>query len=179
MAWRRPGDKPLSESMVVSLLKHICVDELIPCLESHAAIQSLTIADFCNLMGEYTPGIYESLMRVGSKLGIQDHGTMASWRQFQYKDTMQSLHGKPFWDGLHVILYITSDHVIAMPNCMVLPLQKISLCRYDGSTRGAPVLKSHHCHIEMTNYNIKTIFPGRNSHDKDKRVGRKFSILID
>ena len=25
MAWRRPGDKPLSESMMVSLLAHICV----------------------------------------------------------------------------------------------------------------------------------------------------------
>ena len=25
MAWRRPGDKPLSESMLVSLLTHICV----------------------------------------------------------------------------------------------------------------------------------------------------------
>ena len=25
MAWRRPGDKPLSEAMVVSLLTHICV----------------------------------------------------------------------------------------------------------------------------------------------------------
>ena len=25
MAWRRPGDKPLSEPMMVSLLKHICV----------------------------------------------------------------------------------------------------------------------------------------------------------
>ena len=26
MAWRRPGDKPLSEVMMVSLLTHICVD---------------------------------------------------------------------------------------------------------------------------------------------------------
>ena len=25
MAWRRPGDKPLSEAMMVSLLTHICV----------------------------------------------------------------------------------------------------------------------------------------------------------
>ena len=25
MAWRRTGDKPLSEPMMVSLLKHICV----------------------------------------------------------------------------------------------------------------------------------------------------------
>ena len=25
MAWRRPGDKPLSEPMMVSLLMHICV----------------------------------------------------------------------------------------------------------------------------------------------------------
>ena len=27
MAWRRPGDKPLSESMLVSLLTHICVTQ--------------------------------------------------------------------------------------------------------------------------------------------------------
>ena len=26
MAWRRPGDKPLSEPMVISLLTHICVN---------------------------------------------------------------------------------------------------------------------------------------------------------
>ena len=25
MAWRRPGDKPLSEPMIVRLLTHICV----------------------------------------------------------------------------------------------------------------------------------------------------------
>ena len=25
MAWRRPGDKPLSEAMMVNLLTHICV----------------------------------------------------------------------------------------------------------------------------------------------------------
>ena len=28
MAWRRPGDKPLSEPMLFSLLTHICVNEL-------------------------------------------------------------------------------------------------------------------------------------------------------
>ena len=28
MAWRRPGDKPLSEPMMVSLLMHICVTQL-------------------------------------------------------------------------------------------------------------------------------------------------------
>ena len=27
MDWRRPGDKPLSESMMVSLLTHICVTQ--------------------------------------------------------------------------------------------------------------------------------------------------------
>ena len=30
MAWRRPGDKPLSEPMMVSLPKHICVTRLGP-----------------------------------------------------------------------------------------------------------------------------------------------------
>ena len=28
MAWRRPGDKPLSEPVIVSLLTHICVSRL-------------------------------------------------------------------------------------------------------------------------------------------------------
>ena len=28
MAWRRPGDKPLSEAMMISLLMHICVTRL-------------------------------------------------------------------------------------------------------------------------------------------------------
>ena len=28
MAWRRPGDKPLSETMIVSFLTHICVTRL-------------------------------------------------------------------------------------------------------------------------------------------------------
>ena len=27
MAWRRPGDKPLSESMMVSLLTHMCATQ--------------------------------------------------------------------------------------------------------------------------------------------------------
>ena len=29
MAWRQPGDKPLSEPMLVSLLTHICITGLI------------------------------------------------------------------------------------------------------------------------------------------------------
>ena len=29
MAWRRPGDKPLSEPMMITLLRHLCVIELI------------------------------------------------------------------------------------------------------------------------------------------------------
>ena len=28
MVWRRPGDKPLPEPMMVSLLTHICLNEL-------------------------------------------------------------------------------------------------------------------------------------------------------
>ena len=38
MAWRRPGDKPLSEPMVISLLAHICVTRpqlgFLPCIHS-------------------------------------------------------------------------------------------------------------------------------------------------
>ena len=42
MAWRRPGDKPLSEPMMASLLTHICVNELnvwcssSRCIKNHA-----------------------------------------------------------------------------------------------------------------------------------------------
>ena len=33
MAWRWPGDKPLSEPMAASLLTHICLDELMQLLK--------------------------------------------------------------------------------------------------------------------------------------------------
>ena len=40
MAWRRPGDKPLSESMMLSLLTHICVTQPHPAsLTIRAVIQ--------------------------------------------------------------------------------------------------------------------------------------------
>ena len=31
MAWRRPGDRPLSEPVMVSLLTHICVTQANKC----------------------------------------------------------------------------------------------------------------------------------------------------
>ena len=41
MAWRRPGDKPLSEPMMVSLLTHICVTR------PQWVNGSKTLQDFC------------------------------------------------------------------------------------------------------------------------------------
>ena len=41
MAWRRPGDKPLSEPMMVSLLTHICVTR--PQGSSSYVVQLLTL----------------------------------------------------------------------------------------------------------------------------------------
>ena len=43
MAWRRPGDKPLSEPMVVSLLTHICVSR--PQWVNNAACEELICRD--------------------------------------------------------------------------------------------------------------------------------------
>ena len=39
MAWRRPGDKPLSEPMMVSLLTHICVTQL-PWVNFHPSMDN-------------------------------------------------------------------------------------------------------------------------------------------
>ena len=44
MAWRRPGDKPLSEPMMVSLLTHICV----------------TLPQWVNWLGWYSSRIFMS-----------------------------------------------------------------------------------------------------------------------
>ena len=46
MAWRRPGDKPLSEPMMVSLLRHICVTR--PQWVKELGI--LTVKDFTNIV---------------------------------------------------------------------------------------------------------------------------------
>ena len=42
MAWRRPGDKPLSEPIMVNLLTHICVTR-------PQWVKCLTFTRFCNL----------------------------------------------------------------------------------------------------------------------------------
>ena len=45
MAWRRPGDKPLSEPMVVSLLTHICVTrpQWVKCYHTEAEKKWLSV----------------------------------------------------------------------------------------------------------------------------------------
>ena len=44
MAWRRPGDKPLSEAMMVSLLTHICV------ARPQWVKRTVTLNDICQLI---------------------------------------------------------------------------------------------------------------------------------
>ena len=66
MAWRRPGDKPLSEPMVVSLLTHICVTRpqwVKGCVCTFVCIPSL-YSDWCKMCSWHFaayvlwPGIY-------------------------------------------------------------------------------------------------------------------------
>ena len=47
MAWRRPGDKPLSEPMVVNLLTHICVcrPQWVKCTVMQLPLQLLLFGD--------------------------------------------------------------------------------------------------------------------------------------
>ena len=44
MAWRRPGDKPLSEPMMVNLTTHICVSRLQLIKASPCPLQSLVVS---------------------------------------------------------------------------------------------------------------------------------------
>ena len=65
MAWRRPGDKPLSEPMMVSLLTHICVTrpQWVKVLEQHLDIEWGSRYDMCeNLPPKktYSESIFES-----------------------------------------------------------------------------------------------------------------------
>ena len=48
MAWRRPGDKPLSEPMMVSLLTHICVTR--PQWVKDAIICTWSVLDLIQIM---------------------------------------------------------------------------------------------------------------------------------
>ena len=61
MAWRRPGDKPLSEPMMVSLLSHTCVTRLQwfnHGLQTHA-IEALRIDDW-ETCGTFVPLVANS-----------------------------------------------------------------------------------------------------------------------
>ena len=56
MAWRRPGDKPLSEAMIVSLLTHICVTrpqwvkkEIWNCFATLHTTANVTLGDICKI----------------------------------------------------------------------------------------------------------------------------------
>ena len=54
MAWRRPGDKPLSEPMMVSLLTHICVarPQWVNSQDSHILPLQQVIKEFCKYFGK-------------------------------------------------------------------------------------------------------------------------------
>ena len=61
MAWRRPGDKPLSEPMMVSLLTHICVTRpqwvnLYETMEGHSVCASRK-----QLVRSYSPMVCQQL----------------------------------------------------------------------------------------------------------------------
>ena len=59
MAWRRPGDKPLSEPMMVSLLTHICVT-LPQRVNTWGTGRLLTISDFFKRIGHHCTGCWLS-----------------------------------------------------------------------------------------------------------------------
>ena len=52
MAWRRPGDKPLSEPMMVSLLTQLCVTrpQWVKCIQINIWIQNHKIITFARFM---------------------------------------------------------------------------------------------------------------------------------
>ena len=64
MAWRRPGDKPLSEPMMVSLPTHICVTrcqwvkENAP-LKCSASVQTRMKTCLNQISGHFSPGLNE------------------------------------------------------------------------------------------------------------------------
>ena len=70
MAWRRPGDKPLSETMLVSLLTHICVTR--PQwvnLENHI-FRNIFSFKACHLYLDTGSNIYLGELSVGHRTSI-------------------------------------------------------------------------------------------------------------
>ena len=66
MAWRRPGDKPLSEPMMVILLTHICVTrpqwvKQFKCQKS--IISSIAITSYCKLASSLRVSEWNGLLR--------------------------------------------------------------------------------------------------------------------
>ena len=71
MAWRRPGDKPLSEPMMVSLLTHICVTR--PQWVKMAQTRQLALRIFCQGTPLWDPWSLWNLQRRNTRACYTSH----------------------------------------------------------------------------------------------------------
>ena len=111
MAWRRPGDKPLSEPMMISLLTHICVTRQV----THICVGNLTIIGPDNGL---SPGQRQAIIWTNAGiLLIGPWGT--NFSEILIGIFIQEMHlimssakWRPFCLGLNVLkvnnLYLTS-----------------------------------------------------------------------
>ena len=105
MAWRRPGDKPLSETMMVSLLTHICVTrpQWVKC--NHIHVWHLSVWHRWNQR------------RVALECDA-DHNDAIKWKHFpRYWSFMRGIHRPPMnsphkglWSGAFMLFFDLRRH---------------------------------------------------------------------
>ena len=108
MAWRRPGDKPLSEPMLVRSLTHICVTRpqwvkvhLVPIWPPISKMTSIGYHVWLKLQ----PVVKKTIWRTSD---IFEHVKRSNWLNKYYSSVqINSIRPPVFQDGPHGLLYIT------------------------------------------------------------------------
>ena len=152
MAWRRPGDKPLSETMMVSLLMHICVTR--PQWVNNGALWGFNI--FMFIINEYS-------VKIVLKVALSLSGL--------------ELFRHPLWLGyLCYVVSIALDVCVCVPTGINVPYLlgcTLEMGSWPGGPRcgqSAPCLVSGLCMTTMVWWNQMTWVSWTESWGKGGRV---------
>ena len=116
MAWRQPGDKPLSEPMMISLLTHICITRpqwiknIFKILNSQKKIWKDRYSPQCLLIAQYRLSVRTSADTVTAKF----LSCIWHWHLKEFKNDYQSLVVSGFSQQ-----FFTSNFIAPVPPAVV------------------------------------------------------------
>ena len=148
MAWRRPGDKPLSEPMLVSLPTHICVTR------SQWFNRALSfLSECCGMLGVNYHVFYQNHLGTSLKTSRSRHPSAG---QSDRHGATERTNDKKWW----------ATH-LPHPSCVVcMPYVQWSSRRDKGGSHGADMVKTSNdpCDLDLWPFILKKVCDTSSPH---------------